>query len=109
MIRFAEATLVIVQCLPDQRIVQKIAERRIFTWKKRNEKRRRGRILGKGCWDRGKWLSHRLGKLLSFFWGKIGYDGHTKNPPWIVESLRSPKRAANHSQKRDACQGRMGN
>jgi len=56
VIRFAEATLVVVQSLPNQRIVQKIAKRRLLTWKKRNEKRRHSRMR----------------KLPSFFWGKSG-------------------------------------
>ena len=62
MIRFTEATLVVVQSLPNQRIVQKIAKRCLLAWKKRNEKRRRGRMR--------ELLSLR--KLLSFFWGKSG-------------------------------------
>jgi hypothetical protein len=56
VIRFAEATPVIFKSLPDQRIVQKIAKGCLLAWKKRNEKRRCG----------------RLGKLLSFFLEKSG-------------------------------------
>jgi hypothetical protein len=32
-----------------------------------------------------KLLSFVFAKIALFCWGEIGYDGHTKNPPWIVE------------------------